>query len=105
MGRFKAPTLRNIALTAPYMHDGSIATLGEAVDHYAAGGRTIAAGPLAGVGRENPAKDPLIHGFPMTLQNRADLIAFLESLTDLDVIHDRELGDPWTSPTESSSRR
>ena len=36
MGKFKAPTLRNIALTAPYMHDGSIATLGEVVDHYAA---------------------------------------------------------------------
>ena len=39
VGRFKAPTLRNIARTAPYMHDGSIATLGEVVDHYAAGGR------------------------------------------------------------------
>jgi cytochrome c peroxidase len=40
MGRFKAPTLRNVAVTAPYMHDGSIATLSEVLDHYAAGGRT-----------------------------------------------------------------
>jgi cytochrome c peroxidase len=39
LGRFKTPTLRNIALTAPYMHDGSIATLEEVLDHYAAGGR------------------------------------------------------------------
>lgn len=95
VGRFKAPTLRNIALTAPYMHDGSIATLGEVVDHYAAGGRTIGQGPWAGVGRENPAKDPLIHGFPMTPQNRADLIAFLESLTDDGVTHDPRFADPW----------
>lgn len=45
MGRFRAPTLRNVEVTAPYMHDGSIATLDEVIDHYAAGGRTIAAGP------------------------------------------------------------
>jgi cytochrome c peroxidase len=95
VGKFKAPTLRNIARTAPYMHDGSIATLGEVVDHYAAGGRTIGHGPWAGVGRDNPAKDPLIHGFPMTPQNRADLIAFLESLTDDCLIHDPRLADPW----------
>ncbi len=40
MGRFKAPTLRNIEKTAPYMHDGSIATLSEVLDHYAAEGAT-----------------------------------------------------------------
>src|SRR5262249_18169206 len=56
VGKFKAPTLRNIAVTAPYMHDGSVATLEEAVDHYAAGGRTIAGGPHAGVGHDNPNK-------------------------------------------------
>ena len=56
VGKFKAPTLRNIAVTAPYMHDGSVATLEEAIDHYAAGGRTIASGPNAGVGRDNPNK-------------------------------------------------
>ena len=41
VGRFKAPTLRNVAITAPYMHDGSAATLSEVLDHYAGGGRTI----------------------------------------------------------------
>jgi cytochrome c peroxidase len=95
VGKFKAPTLRNIALTAPYMHDGSIATLGEVLDHYAAGGRTIGHGPLAGVGRDNPAKDKLIHGFPMTPQNRADLLAFLASLTDEGVTRDPRFADPW----------
>ena len=48
MGRFRAPTLRNIALTAPYMHDGSIATLDEVIAHYARGGRLIDDGPTAG---------------------------------------------------------
>jgi len=103
VGKFKAPTLRNIALTGPYMHDGSIATLGEVVDHYAAGGRTIEHGPWAGVGRDNPAKDALVHGFPMTAQNRADVVAFLESLTDEGVLHDPRFGDPW--PTGNSGRR
>ena len=102
VGKFKAPTLRNVALSAPYMHDGSIATLGEVIDHYAAGGRTIGPGPWAGVGRENPAKDPLVHGFPMTPQNRADLIAFLESLTDERVTHDPRFGDPWQGGTKTA---
>jgi cytochrome c peroxidase len=97
VGKFKAPTLRNIALTAPYMHDGSIATLGEVVDHYAAGGRTIGEGPWAGVGHDNPAKDLLVHGFFMTPQNRADLIVFLECLTDEGVIRDPQFADPWTA--------
>ncbi|MEM1313232.1 MAG: MbnH family di-heme enzyme, partial [Pseudomonadota bacterium] len=44
MGRFRTPSLRNVALTAPYMHDGSVATLEEAIRHYAAGGRTLPEG-------------------------------------------------------------
>jgi cytochrome c peroxidase len=97
VGKFKAPTLRNIALTAPYMHDGSIPTLEDVVDHYAAGGRTIGGGPFAGVGRDNPAKDKLIHGFFMTPRNRADLVAFLTSLTDKGVTRDEKFADPWPS--------
>jgi cytochrome c peroxidase len=95
VGRFKAPTLRNIALTAPYMHDGSAATLSEVLDHYASGGRTIAAGPLMGAGHDNPLKDKLVHGFHMTAGNKADLIAFLESLTDQTLLREAELSDPW----------
>ena len=45
MGKFRTPSLRNVAAGGPFMHDGSVASLAEAVDHYAAGGRTIASGP------------------------------------------------------------
>jgi cytochrome c peroxidase len=95
VGKFKTPTLRNIAVTGPYMHDGSIATLEDVLDHYAAGGRTIAAGPMAGVGHDNPGKDSLVHGFRMTRQNRADLVAFLQSLTDDELLRDPRFSDPW----------
>ncbi|MGQ9838450.1 MAG: MbnH family di-heme enzyme [Cyanobacteriota bacterium] len=97
MGRFKAPTLRNIALTAPYMHDGSIATLEEVIAHYAAGGRTIHEGPLAGVGRYNPWKSEFVTGFEITPQEQAELLAFLHSLTDLSFVTNPDLADPWPS--------
>jgi cytochrome c peroxidase len=95
VGKFKAPTLRNIAVTGPYMHDGSIATLEDAVEHYAAGGRTIASGPNRGVGHDNPNKAPSIQGFTLTQQQKADLVEFLRSLTDEAVLHDPEFADPW----------
>ncbi len=94
MGRFRAPTLRNIALTAPYMHDGSIASLSEVVDHYAAGGRTISSGPHAGIGSENPLKSGFIQGFSITENEKQDLIAFLDSLTDESFINNPALSDP-----------
>lgn len=94
MGRFKAPTLRNIALTAPYMHDGSIATLEEAIAHYKAGGRTVTAGRYAGVGSENPLKSHFISGFELTTPEKQDLLAFLHSLTDETFIHNPALSDP-----------
>ncbi|MGB0562912.1 MAG: MbnH family di-heme enzyme [Spirulinaceae cyanobacterium] len=94
MGHFRAPTLRNIALTAPYMHDGSVATLAEAIQHYAQGGRTIAVGPRVGVGSQNPLKSTFISGFAITEQEQADLIAFLESLTDADFIQNPQFSDP-----------
>jgi cytochrome c peroxidase len=95
VGLFRAPTLRNVALTAPYMHDGSIATLEEVIDHYAAGGRTIASGPLAGVGAQNPNKDIFVPGFKITSDERADLIAFLRALTDEDFVNDPRFADPF----------
>jgi len=95
MGRFKAPSLRNIAVTAPYMHDGSIATLSEVLDHYAAGGRTIIEGPFAGNGSENPLKSERLTGFALGGAQRADLLAFLESLTDDDFLGDPKFSDPW----------
>jgi len=95
MGRFKAPTLRNIAVTAPYMHDGSIATLDEALNHYSAGGRTITSGPDAGNGNLSPLKDPVVEPFTLSADQRADLIAFLQSLTDDEFLHDPKLSSPW----------
>jgi cytochrome c peroxidase len=95
VGKFKPPTLRNIAVTAPYMHDGSIATLDEAIEHYAAGGRTIAEGEYKGVGRDNPNKSAAIRGFSLTSEQRADLIAFLEALTDEPLLRDPRFANPW----------
>jgi cytochrome c peroxidase len=95
VGKFKVPTLRNIALTAPYMHDGSIPTLEGVLDHYAAGGRTISSEPNAGIGHDNPNKDPLIGGFTLARQDRDDLIEFLKSLTDDAVTHDPRFSNPW----------
>ena len=94
VGKFKAPSLRNIAVTAPNMHDGSIATLDGVLDHYSAGGRTNTNSPNAANGSRNPNKDPLIGGFNLTQQDRVDLIAFLESLTDEEIIHDPKFADP-----------
>jgi cytochrome c peroxidase len=95
MGRFRVPTLRNIAVTAPYMHDGSIETLSEVLDHYAAAGRTIPSGPNAGTGSTSPFKSTLMIGFSLTPQERADVIEFLESLTDTTFLTERRFSDPW----------
>jgi cytochrome c peroxidase len=100
MGRFKAPTLRNIALTAPYMHDGSIATLEGAIEHYRVGGRTIHAAPYAGVGRDNPNKSQFISGFQLTQQEKSDLLAFLYSLTDESFIKNPAFSKPQTTRTK-----
>jgi cytochrome c peroxidase len=94
MGRFKAPTLRNISVTAPYMHDGSIATLDDVISHYAAGGRSINDGNNAGDGSRSPFKSTFIKGFTLSEEERADLFAFLESLTDESVLTDSRLADP-----------
>lgn len=69
-GKFKVPTLRNVALTAPYMHDGSLATLDAVVAHFVGGGT------------EDPLKDPLVHPLDLSAQDQADLVAFLHTLTD-----------------------
>ncbi len=76
IGRFKPPTLRNIARTAPYMHDGSVATLEEVLDIYAHGGR--------GEGAAVPFRSPLVTGFVISAAQKADVIAFLGALTDED---------------------
>jgi len=75
MGAFKTPTLRNIAMTAPYMHDGSLQTLRETVVHYNNGGVTNAGDPV------NAFLDGGIRPLNLTDQQIDDLVAFMESLT------------------------
>jgi cytochrome c peroxidase len=95
MGAFRPPSLRNVALTAPYMHDGSIATLEEVIATYAAGGRLIEEGANAGDGRANPHKSGFVPGFSITALEQADLLAFLNSLTDETFIANPAFSDPF----------
>ncbi|HKM15386.1 MAG TPA: di-heme enzyme [Marinospirillum sp.] len=103
MGQFRTPTLRNIALTAPYSHDGSHATLKEIIATYAAGGRHITSGVYVGDGRLNPNKDGFIAGFSLNAQEEKDLIAFLCSLTDEAFTTNPRLSNPW--PDENGNPR
>ena len=98
MGKFRAPSLRNIAVTGPYMHDGTVATLEEAIDIYSAGGRKIETGPNAGDGRASPLKSGLIVKIDLTPQEKADLLAFLKALTDETLLTSPRFSDPWKAP-------
>jgi cytochrome c peroxidase len=92
-GLFRPQSLRNVALTAPYMHDGSIATLRDVIRHYAAGGRNVTEGPFQGDGRLNPNKSGLVRGFQITEEEIDAVIAFLETLND-----DAFVSDPAFAP-------
>jgi cytochrome c peroxidase len=67
-GAFKTPTLREIARTAPYMHDGGLATLNDVIDYYDTGGA------------KNPALDPQLKPLHLSAADKQDLLAFLRSL-------------------------
>jgi len=73
---FKTPSLRNVAVTAPYMHDGSFKSLEEVVEHYNSGGQG------------HPNQDPHVRPLGLTPEERAELVAFLRSLTDEEFIND-----------------
>jgi len=98
MGAFRAPTLRNVEVTAPYMHDGSVATLEEVIEIIAAGGRNITSGPLAGDGRQNQYKSPLVKPLALSAQDKTDLIAFLKTLTDHAFLTNPQHADPFKLP-------
>lgn len=66
---FKTPTLRQVAQRPPYMHDGSLATLRDVVDHYVKGGI------------DRPSRSPMMHPVQLTEQERGDLVAFMETLS------------------------
>ena len=88
MGRFRTPSLRNIALTAPYMHDGSIETLEEVLEFYSRGGRKIEEGALAGDGARNPFKSSFVKGFLLSPTEKREVVSFLKSLTDTSFVQD-----------------
>ncbi|WP_100643961.1 methanobactin export MATE transporter MbnM [Alteromonas facilis] len=90
MGRFRAPTLRNIAQSAPYMHDGSLASLDDVIAFYAAGG--------LGNGIKSPLKSPFVAGFTLTPQEHEDLKSFLHSLTDDTFLRDPNHQAPINPP-------
>ena len=86
-GKFKSPSLRNLVYTAPYMHDGRFETLEEVINHYSEGLQN------------SPTIDPLMKkvdqgGVQLSLQEKADLKAFLLSLSDLDFINNPNFSNP-----------
>ena len=85
--KFKTPTLRNIELTAPYMHDGRFNTLEEVIEHYNSGGHA------------SPTIDPFMKyttgGLQLSEQSKQDLINFLLLLTDEDFVNNEAFQDPF----------
>jgi cytochrome c peroxidase len=80
---FKTPSLRNVALTAPYMHDGRYSSLYQCVDHYAHPENTLNPDPMLPAG-----------GIVLSEQDKQDIIAFLNTLTDYEFINDPRFSDP-----------
>lgn len=95
MGRFRVPSLRGVAETGPWGHDGSFPSLGDIIDAYARGGRLLVGGPYPGDGAQSPFKDPRITGFDITETEKRQLIAFLEALTDEEANARPFLQTPW----------
>lgn len=107
-GLFKAPPLRNLAVTAPYMHDGRFATLEEVVEHYNSGvvnhpnvsSLLSVIHPGGGGWGNNNTVEPKRNEFGMptlelTAQDKADLVAFLKSLKDTKLLTDAKYSDPF----------
>jgi cytochrome c peroxidase len=87
IGKFRSPSLRNVALTAPYMHDGRFETLEEVLDHY---NEHL---------KESPTLDPNLKsqgvGLGLTVQDKADIIAFLNALTDSVYLNNPDYKNPF----------
>jgi cytochrome c peroxidase len=83
MGHFKSPSLRNVEVTGPYMHDGRFATLEEVVDHYSSGGKN------------HPNKDARLSPLNFTASEKDALVAFLKTLTDRAFLTDPRFSNPF----------
>jgi cytochrome c peroxidase len=95
IGRFKIPSLRNIAITAPYFHDGTAKNLKAVIEHYNNGGRNTTEGKNKGDGREHPNKHPMIGAIEITPQETKALIAFLKTLTDTSYLKNKLYKNPF----------
>jgi len=95
MGRFRTPTLRNVAITGPYFHDGSVSTLFEAIAVHINGGRLVSEGPRQGDGRTSPLRDPLLAPRSLTGEQVWQLEVFLRSLTDDAFLSNPRFANPW----------
>lgn len=94
MGRFRTPSLRNVGVTAPYMHDGSIERLEDVISHYSTGGRARSA-----------LTSSFLPGFRLSDSERRDLVAFLESLTDPEFLSNPRFGNPWPEGAAANGGR
>lgn len=99
-GRFRVVTLRNIALTAPYMHDGRFRTLEEVIDHYS---DHIEPSETLSPTLKDPSNIP--RQLRLTMQEKKDLLSFLRTLTDTAFITDPRFSDPFASTTLKDNKQ
>src|SRR5688572_9337972 len=88
VGHFKSPSLRNVEVTGPYMHDGRFATLDAVLDHYSSGGKN------------HPNKDVRVQPLNLTQSERAALLAFMKTVTDPHFLNDPRFSDPFGNSKE-----
>jgi len=91
-GKFKAPPLRNVELTAPYMHDGRFKTLEEVIDHYSDG---VHLHPNLGLALPEENRKGDLTGLRLTKEEKAALVAFLKTLTDRRFLVEEKYSDPF----------
>jgi cytochrome c peroxidase len=100
-GAFRTPSLRSVAITEPWNHDGTTSLLSAVLDNYARGGRLVGSGPNPGDGALSPYLDPRIQGFEMNETDREDLLAFLEALGDPAILASDPPQDPFCRGAET----
>lgn len=93
-GKFRIPSLRNVAITAPYFHDGTAATLNDVLNIYQNGGRNVTYGNCKGNGKTNPQKDHRLRHFSISSAQKKQIIAFLNALTDTSYLQNANFINP-----------
>lgn len=94
-GKYRIPSLRNVAITAPYFHDGSATNLNEVLQIYENGGRKVENGTCIGDGRNNPNRDKRLQMVKFSMEEKQQLLAFLYALTDTSYLQDKAFINPF----------